>query len=61
VKEAISLYMQGHAYQQAVDLCRKKLPGEVVGLEEKWGDYLVSQNQLDAAINHYIEVCGGSG
>lgn len=30
-------------------------PGEVVRLEEAWGDHLVQQKQLDAAINHYIE------
>ena len=24
-------------------------------LEEAWGDYLVSQKQMDAGINHYIE------
>ena len=24
-------------------------------LEEEWGDYLVMQKQMDAAINHYIE------
>lgn len=24
-------------------------------LEEQWGDYLVNSQQLDAAINHYIE------
>jgi len=28
---------------------------DVVGLEEKWGDFLVSQKQQDAAISHYIE------
>jgi len=28
---------------------------EVVSLEEKWGDFLVSQKQQDAAISHYIE------
>ena len=28
---------------------------DVVLLEENWGDYLVAQKQLDAAINHYIE------
>lgn len=28
---------------------------EVVLLEEEWGDYLVNNKQLDAAINHYIE------
>lgn len=30
-------------------------PAEVVRLEEAWGDHLVQQKQLDAAINHYIE------
>ena len=30
-------------------------PNEVIRLEEEWGDYLVSQKQLDAAINHFIE------
>lgn len=28
---------------------------DVVCLEEKWGDFLVSQKQQDAAISHYIE------
>lgn len=27
----------------------------MVSLEEKWGDFLVSQKQQDAAISHYIE------
>lgn len=39
----------------AVELSRVAFPREVVKLEEAWGDYLVSQKQLDAAINHYIE------
>ena len=39
----------------AVELSRAAFPREVVKLEEAWGDYLVSQKQLDAAINHYIE------
>lgn len=28
---------------------------EVVVLEEEWGDYLIQNKQLDAAISHYIE------
>lgn len=37
-------------------------PAEVVRLEEAWGDHLVQQKQLDAAINHYIEArYGGLG
>lgn len=39
----------------AVDLARYAFPSDVVKLEEEFGDYLVSQKQLDAAINHYIE------
>ena len=38
-----------------MELARYAFPAEVVKLEEEWGDYLVSQKQLDAAINHYIE------
>ena len=39
----------------AVELARHAFPQEVVRLEELWGDYLVGQKQLDAAINHFIE------
>ena len=42
-------------FPPAVELARYAYPQEVVMLEEKWGDYLVSQKQLDAAINHFIE------
>jgi intraflagellar transport protein 172 len=28
---------------------------QVVALEEEWGDWLVSQRQMDAAVNHFIE------
>lgn len=46
---------RGNAYRKAVDLARKEFPGEVVGLEDAWGDWLMSQRQVDAAINHFIE------
>lgn len=39
----------------AVELARVAFPVEVVRLEESWGDYLVQQKQMDAAINHFIE------
>lgn len=48
-------YIEGHAYRQAVDLAKTYNPGLVVRLEEEWGDYLVQQKQVDAAINHFIE------
>ena len=39
----------------AVELARSAFPGEVVSLEEEWGDHLMSQKQYDAAIKHFIE------
>jgi hypothetical protein len=44
----------------AVELARLAFPVEVIRLEEAWGDHLVQQKQLDAAINHYIEARYGS-
>lgn len=38
-----------------MELARLAFPAEVVKLEEAWGDYLVQQKQMDAAINHFIE------
>lgn len=42
-----------------MELARLAFPTEVVKLEEAWGDHLVQQKQLDAAINHYIEARWG--
>lgn len=41
--------------RKAVELARQVSPTSVITLEEEWGDYLSSQKQMDAAINHYIE------
>ena len=54
-ERALEAYRRGKAFRPAIDLCRIVNPGEVVKLEEQYGDYLVSQKQTDAAINHYIE------
>ncbi|KAG1667872.1 Intraflagellar transport protein 172 [Nymphon striatum] len=53
--KAMECYQKGKAYNQAVDLARFAFPNDVVRLEEQWGDHLVQEKQLDAAINHYIE------
>ncbi|RYH28435.1 hypothetical protein EON65_12160 [archaeon] len=52
---ALDSYIRGNAYRKAVELARKCFPAKVVQLQEQWGDYLVSQKQIDMAINHYIE------
>lgn len=55
LQKALDSYIRGHAYRKAVDLARRSFPSRVVELQEQWGDYLVSQKQIDMAINHYIE------
>ncbi|KAI8611221.1 hypothetical protein BC830DRAFT_1069003 [Chytriomyces sp. MP71] len=52
---ALEAYKRGKAFRAAVELSRVMYPQQVVVLEEQWGDHLVSQKQMDAAINHYIE------
>lgn len=42
-------------YRKAVQLAKTCAPSTVIALEEEWGDWLASQKQMDAAINHYIE------
>ena len=54
-QRALEAYVNGNAFRPAVELARRSFPGQVVKLEQAWGDYLVSQKQVDAAINHYIE------
>lgn len=41
--------------RKAVELARVVSPSSVITLEEEWGDWLASQKQMDAAINHFIE------
>uniref|UniRef100_A0A673MHL4 Intraflagellar transport protein 172 homolog n=1 Tax=Sinocyclocheilus rhinocerous TaxID=307959 RepID=A0A673MHL4_9TELE len=54
-QKALECYRKGNAFKKAMDLARVAFPAEVVKLEEVWGDYLVQQKKMDAAINHYIE------
>ena len=44
---ALDSFVMGHAFKKAVDLAKKSFPNHVVTLEEEWGDWLVSQRQLD--------------
>ena len=55
LQRALDSYIRGSAYRKAVELARRSFPARVVELQEQWGDYLVSQKQVDMAINHYIE------
>lgn len=42
-------------YKHILGYIQKFSFSEVVHLEEEWGDHLVTNKQLDAAINHFIE------
>lgn len=55
IDKAMDSYKKGHAFGAAVDLARISYPEQVIKLEEQWGDYLASNRQLDASINHFIE------
>lgn len=55
LQKALDSYIRGNAFRKGVELARKCFPSKVVELQELWGDYLVSQKQVDMAINHYIE------
>ncbi|XP_056150499.1 intraflagellar transport protein 172 homolog [Lampris incognitus] len=54
-QKALECYQKGNAFRKAVELARHAFPTNVVKLEEAWGDHLVQQKQMDAAINHFIE------
>ncbi|CAL8090514.1 unnamed protein product [Calicophoron daubneyi] len=54
-ENAMRCYRHGHAFQRAVELARTAFPSDVVKLEEDWGDFLVTQQQTDSAIHHFIE------
>jgi hypothetical protein len=52
---AVSPQYELNACRKAVQLARSHAPAAVITLEEEWGDWLASQKQMDAAINHFIE------
>jgi intraflagellar transport protein 172 len=54
-QRALESYEKGNAWREAVALARNAFPEQVMQLEETWADFLVTQKQVDAAINHYIE------
>lgn len=55
IDKAMDSFKKGNSFGAAVDLARISYPEQVIKLEEQWGDYLASNRQLDASINHFIE------
>ena len=54
-QRALESYIKGQSYGNAVKLARVNFPEEVVRLEEAWGDWLVQNKSMEAAIKHYIQ------
>lgn len=52
LNKALEYYTKGNAFKKAVELAKKSFPGEIVKLEEKWGDHLMSQKQTESAVAH---------
>ena len=54
-KRALEAFQEAKSYSKAVELSKKHLPKQVDKLEEEWGDWLMSQKQLESAIMHFID------
>lgn len=54
LQKALDCYIKGNIFKKAVELAREGEPRLVPSLEERWGNYLVSIKQTQAAISHYI-------
>lgn len=54
-QKAMKCYLGQNDYQNAVRLARTDFPEQVVSLEERWANYLVSANRSEEAIPHFIE------
>lgn len=46
---------QGNIYQKAIEIARSNFPNQVVIHEEAFRDYLLTLNQIDMAIEHFIQ------
>lgn len=55
IQLAMDSFSKANAFRRAVDLARIHFPAQVVALQESWGNYLQEHNQVEMAINHFIE------
>jgi len=53
--KAISFFIKAGVFHKALEIAKKSSPEEIIKIEEKWGDFLMSQNQKESAVNHFIE------
>mmetsp|Transcript_3021 Transcript_3021/g.11522 ORF Transcript_3021/g.11522 Transcript_3021/m.11522 type:complete len:1330 (-) Transcript_3021:1351-5340(-) len=60
LQRAMDYYIKGTAFCKAVELARKTFPSKVVELQEMWGNHLIENNQVEMAINHFIEASASS-
>lgn len=51
----MNYFMKGTEFWKAVELAKNNQPELVVKMHEKWGDYLMDENEKENAINHFVE------
>ena len=54
LQNALSHFIKGFAFQEALTLARIEMPSKVTEVEEYWGDHLVSMNQHHLAVDHFL-------
>ncbi|KAI5074597.1 hypothetical protein GOP47_0010558, partial [Adiantum capillus-veneris] len=54
-EKAQRAYQNAHSFRKAVQLAQRQSKKDVVKIQEEWGDYLVSKNEMEEAVNHYLE------
>lgn len=53
---ALDCYIKAKSFEQAIELARKEFPDEVVNLESKFGEYLLTEaRDPGSAVSHLIE------
>ncbi|KAK2948164.1 putative Intraflagellar transport protein 172 [Blattamonas nauphoetae] len=52
---ALKSYTKGHAFRPAVLLARSVEPGKEKELNKKWGEWCLSQGQIEQAIVHFVD------
>ena len=55
MQKALACYLSENDYQKAMGLSRSYFPDQILSIEERWADYLVSMERHEEAISHYVE------
>ena len=54
-QNALSHYIEGYAFREALNLASNEIPSKVIEIKELWGDHLVSSGRDALAIDHFVD------